>query len=60
MWPANIFQKIISNMTQLFLKHPAEFVEQLKNVDNKHNAVKADGTQNMFVLTFQKKSKKID
>ena len=52
MWPANIFQKIIFNMTQLFLKHPAEFVEQLKNVDNKHNAVKTDGTQNMFVLTF--------
>ena len=52
MWPENIFQKIIFNMTQFFLKHPVEFVEQLKNVYNKHDAVKADGTQNMFVLTF--------
>ena len=35
MWPANIFQKIISNVGWLFLKHPVEvkFVSFVKHND---------------------------
>ena len=29
-----------------------EFVEQLKNVDNDYNAIDADGTQSMFILSI--------
>ena len=34
-----------------------EFVGQLKNLDNEYNAVNADGTQPMFILTIVHKIK---